>query len=100
MDYIPDVLAYLGPPYRASTRDNEPVIIRILDHFEFEISGLHRPKMNCILYVWMTRPRRELMGIYSGIKSKEDLKDLLGYCSVKYQNVLSRIQVEREDQIE
>lgn len=27
------------------------------------------------------------------------LKDLLGYCAVRYQNLLSRIQVEREDQI-
>ena len=99
MDYIQDVLAYLGPPYHTSIRDHEPVILRSLDHFEFEISGLHQAKMNCILYIWMTHPHQELMGIYSGIKSKEDLKDLLGYCSIKYQNVLSRIQVEREDPI-
>lgn len=40
------------------------------------------------------------MGIYSHIKSNEDLKDLLGYCSVKYQNLFSRILVEREGQTE
>ena len=37
------------------------------------------------------------MGVYHGIKGQEHLKDILGYCAVKYQNLLSEIQVERED---
>ncbi len=98
MARINKTLEYLGEPYHISNIDNEPVIHRQLDNFEFEVSGLHKPSMDCTLYVWMVHPHRELLAVYSGIRTKEDLKDLLGYCSVKYQNVLSRIQVEREDQ--
>lgn len=97
MAKINEILEYLGSPYHISTIDNEPVIQRQLDNFELEVSGLHKNSMDCTIYVWMSSPHRELIGIYSGIRTKEDLKDLLGYCSVKYQNVLSRIQVERED---
>lgn len=100
MSQIDNVLRYLGQPYCIKSIDLEPVIYRRLNNFEFEISGLHKHSLNCTLYVWMAFPHRELMGIYKGIKSVEDLKDLLGYCSVKYQNLLSRIQIEREDQIE
>lgn len=99
MAQIDDILRYLGQPYTIKTIDFEPVIYRLLDGFEFEVSGLHKRKLDCTVYVWMTSPHRELMVIYSGIKDKDDLKDLLGYCSVKYRNLLSRIQVEREDQI-
>lgn len=98
MTKINKILEYLGPPYHISTIDNEPVIHRQLDKFELEVSGLHKKSMNCTVYVWICSPHRELIGIYRGIRTKEDLKDLLGYCAVKYQNVLSRIQVEREDQ--
>lgn len=98
MSKINEILEYLGSPYHISTIDNEPVIYRQLDNFALEISGLHKKSMDCTIYVWMGSPHRELLGIYRGIHTKEDLKDLLGYCSVKYQNVLSRIQVEREDQ--
>lgn len=98
MNKIDEILSYLGTPYFIATRDGEPVICRTLENFEFEISGLHKNRLNCSLYVWMTHPHSELMGIYHNIQSKEDLRDLLGYCSVKYQNLFSRIQVEREDQ--
>ncbi len=98
MALINDALSFLGPPYYIRDIDSEPVIYRLLGQYEFEVSGLHNKKMDCTLYVRCTSPR-ELIGIYSGIKTKEDLKDLLGYCAVKYQNLLSRIQVEREDQI-
>lgn len=100
MAKINGILEYLGSPYHISTIDNEPVIHRQLDNFELEVSGLHKSSMNCIVYVWMISPHRKLIGIYREIHTKEDLKDLLGYCSVKYQNVLSRIQVEREGQTE
>lgn len=98
MSKINEILEYLGSPYHISNMDHEPVICRQLDNFELEVSGLHKKSLDCTIYVWMNSPHRKLMGIYSGIRAKEDLKDLLGYCSVKYQNVLSRIQVEREDQ--
>ena len=100
MAQLDETLKYLGEPYFLTTIDGEPVISRALTDFEFEISGLRKRSFNCSLYVWMTRPHRELMGIYHGIRSKEDLKDLLGHCAVKYQNLFSRIQVEREDQKE
>lgn len=100
MNKINEILNYLGTPYFITTRDNEPIICRTLKDFEFEISVLHKKVLDCSLYVWMLHPHRELMGIYHNIQSKEDLRDLLGYCAVKYQNLFSRIQVEREDQIE
>lgn len=98
MALIDETLNFLGAPYCIRNIDLEPVIYRSLAQYEFEVSGLHCKKMDCTLYVWRTSPR-ELAGIYSGIKSKEDLKDLLGYCAVRCQNLLSRIQVEREDRI-
>lgn len=100
MDPINETLKYLGPPYCIRTIDHEPVIYRSLEHFEFEVSGLHKQTMDGTLYVWMKHPHRELIGIYSSIRSNDDLKDLLGYCSVKYQNLFSRIRAEREVQTE
>lgn len=100
MSKINDILEYIGAPYRLSTIDKEPIIYRQLENLEFEVSGLHKRSMDCTVHIWMTSPHRELISIYGGIHTKEDLKDLLGYCSVKYQNVLSRIQVEREGQTE
>lgn len=99
MSQIEEVLGYLGEPYFITKRDGEDVISRTFENLEFEVSGLHKKGIKCSLYVWMTRPHTELMGIYHNIRNKEDLRDLLGYCAVKYQNLLSRIQVEREDQI-
>lgn len=100
MAKINEILEYLGLPYHISIIDKEPVVYRQFDNIEIEVSGLHKKAMNCTIYVWMTSPHRELMGIYSNIRTKENLKDLLGYCAVKYQNLLSQIHVEREDQIE
>lgn len=100
MSKINEILKYIGAPYQISTIDNEPILYRQFENLEFEVSGLHKRSMNCTVYVWLTSPHRELIGIYSGIRTIEDLKDVLGYCSVKYQNVLSRIQVEREGQTE
>ena len=99
MALIDDTLNFLGLPYCIRNIDLEPVIYRSMVQYEFEISRLHGNTVNCALYVWRKSPR-ELVGIYSNIKTKEDLKDLLGYCSVKYQNLFSRIRVEREGQTE
>ena len=100
MSQVNDALEYLGKPYQIKTIDTEPVVYRKLDSFEFEVSGLHKSAMNCTVYVWKSVPHRELVGIYNGIQSLDDLKDLLGYCSVKYQNLFLKIQAEREDQTE
>lgn len=81
---------------RISTLDHEPVIYHQLDNFELEVAGLHKKSMDCTIYVRTSSPHHELASIYCGIQTKEDLKDLLGFCSVKYQNVLSRIQFERK----
>ena len=96
MALIDDTLRFLGPPYGIRSIDLEPVIYRSTGQYEFEVSGLHDKRMDCTLYVWRTSPQ-ELVGIYSGIRTMEDLKDLMGYCAVRYQNLLSRIQIERED---
>lgn len=98
MSKIDEVLEYLGKPYQIKKIDKEPVIYRKLNGFEFEVSGLHKSAVNCAIYVWKAAPHREIVSIYSGIRSLDDLKGLLGYCSVKYRNLLSKIQVEREDQ--
>lgn len=98
MSKINEALEYLGMPYQIRIIDKEPVIYRKLNDFEFEVSGLHKSAVNCTVYVWRNSPHQEIIGIYSGIRSFDDLKDFLGYCSVKYQNLLSKIQVEREDQ--
>lgn len=99
MSTINKALEYLGKPYQIKTIDTEPVVYRNLNDFEFEVSGLHKSAVNCTIYVWQKKPYQKLIGIYNNIQSIEDLKDLLGYCSVKYQNLFSRIHVEREDQI-
>lgn len=97
MPYIDTVLSYIGEPYSIKTLDKEPVIYRLLPNgIEFEVSGLHSAKSSCSLYVWKTSPR-ELIGVYHKIKGTGTLKDFLGYCSTKYQNLIFEIQVERED---
>ena len=91
------VQSYLGDPYMVTTIDGEAVIYRRLGNgYEFEVSGVKSASGPYILYVWSSNPR-EIVGIYAGIKGQEVLKDVLGYYSVKYQNLTNGIQVERED---
>lgn len=97
MRKIDDVLNYLGEPYSIVTRDKEPVIYRAFEGFDFEVSGINGRSKKYTLYVWKTKPSNEIVGIYSGIKGNEALKDILGYYAAKYQNLISGIQVERED---
>lgn len=100
MSFIDTVLAYLAEPYKIGMLDGEPVILRSFGDYEFEISGLHSPTSSITLYVWKTKPHNELVGIYTKIHGKENLKDILGYYATKYQNLHERILVEREDKIE
>ena len=92
------MLAYLGEPYCTTQIDGEDVVYRKLgDDFEFEVSGVCPGKSKYSLYVRQLHPHEEIVGIYHNIPGAEALKDLLGYCAVKYGNRLNRIQVEREE---
>ena len=92
-----DLIAYIGSPYEAKTIDFEDVIYRKLDNgIELEVSGIAGNSNTCTIYVW---DQRVLSGIYTVPKNKPMLKDCLGMLAFKYQNLSSRIQVERGDQI-
>lgn len=98
MSKIESVLAYLGEPYTISALDNEPVIYRKLENgYELEVSGVHGNAGTYSLYVWQTAPSRELVGVYHGIRGEQTLKDVLGHCAFRFQNLSAKIQVERED---
>ena len=96
---IKSVCSVLGPLYRVEKRDLVPCIVRAVgDHLEFEVTGPFAPgKMSVNL--WLMYPHRELLAIYSGVASEQDLADTLGYLAFKYQNLKGRIRVEREDWI-
>lgn len=95
MKRIEQICGQLGSPYRITTIDLEEVIYRDLGDYEFEVSGIWEGKKLCTLYVWATKTR-EIVGIYDKIPI-DSLKDILGYFAVKYQNLLEKILVERED---
>lgn len=88
---------YLGDPYVVTTIDREEVVYRNLGNgYGFEISGVHALNGPFTLYVWTDHPR-QIVGTYKHIRGRKNLKDVLGYCAVKYQNLLAEIQVECED---
>lgn len=89
----------LGPLYRVEDRDKVPSIVRAVnDSLEFEVTG---PFVGGAMTVnlWLLKPHRELLAVYSGIVTEDDLSDTLGYLSFRYQNLQERIRVEREDSI-
>lgn len=91
------VCEFLGPMYEVKKIDQvETVYRRINDAYEFEITGFFSRKPFTV-NLWQITPHRELMVIYSGIQTKEDLADVLGYLAFKCKNLSSQIQVERED---
>ena len=98
MRKIDKVLQYLGEPYSITVIDSEEVIYRDLGNgYDFEVSGVRAGKETYSLYVWQTRPHKEIMGVYHGIRGEQQLKDVLGYCAFMYQNLREKIQVEREE---
>ena len=98
MRKIDKVCQYLGEPYTITQTDTEDVISRNLGNgYSFEVSGVHSGHETCSVYVWQIIPHKELVGVYHGIHGKQDLKDVLGYCAFKYQNLQEKIQVEREE---
>lgn len=96
MTKIENTLRYLGAPYSIINMDGEDVIYRAFGNFDFEVSGINDHSNSFTLYVWDTTSTPSIIGIYSGIKGKEHLKDILGYYAAKYQNLISGIRVERE----
>lgn len=97
MKQIQDTCAFLGPMYSIQIRDGVESICRSFGGvFEFEVTGFFGTKEMSI-NLWMEKPHRELLAIYSGITSKEYLADTLGYLAFKYQSLQEKIRVERED---
>lgn len=97
MKKLQEICAFLGPMYSIDVRDGVESIYRWLDDtFDFEVTGFFGMK-EMTVNLWMEKPHRELLAIYSGITSKEDLADTLGYLAFKYQNLQEKIRVERED---
>lgn len=94
---LKSVCDFLGPMYTVKKIDMVETIYRkVNERFEFEVTGFFgTSKMTVNL--WQIRPHRDLMAIYSGIRTKEELSDTLGYLSFKYQSLSERIRVERED---
>jgi hypothetical protein len=101
MRKIEKLCAYLGELYAITKIDRGEVIYRDIGNgFDFEVSGVDSNLKSFTLYVWhTTKHRQEIVGIYSNIKSWEDLKDVLGYYAFKYKNLLEKICIEREDQV-
>ena len=94
---INDICNYLGDPYTIKNIDQSPSIYRKINQdYEFEITGFGGNNPFTI-YLWQINPHQELLVVYTNIKDKQDLKDLLGYWSSVVQDIPSRIRVERED---
>lgn len=94
---LKSVCDFLGPLYTVKKIDAVETIYRkVNERFEFEVAGFFGTR-EMTINLWQIQPHRELMAIYSGIRTKEDLSDTLGYLAFKYQNLSARIQVERED---
>ena len=93
MKQIEKILQTLGEPYDIKAFDGEDCIHRKFSNYEFEVSGTHRKY--CTLYVWTITPR-SVVDIYENIPT-DNLKDILGYYSCKYQNLLEQIRVVRKE---
>lgn len=93
--HIQSLLEYLGEPYIITTIDLEDVIYRSFPNgYEFEISGCHKYDGPYTLFVW--KDKTNTVAIYSDIKTRSNLKDLLGFYATKYQNLCDQVRVERE----
>lgn len=94
---LQDTCKFLGPLYSIKVIDYAETIYRkVNDAYELEVCGFFGPETYTV-NLWQRIPHTELMSIYSGISSKEDLADTLGYLAFRCQNLSARIQVERED---
>lgn len=100
MKLLNDVCTFLGPMYSVRVIDGvESIYRKVNDSFEFEVTGFFGAKTMTV-NLWQRKPHTELMAIYTGITSKEDLADTLGYLAFRYQNLSERIRVEREDPLQ
>lgn len=97
---LKDTCAFLGPMYSVRVIDGVETIYRkVGDTLEFEVTGFLGTEAMTV-NVWRRSPHIELMAIYTGITCEEDLADILGHLSFKYQNLQEKIQVEREDPLQ
>lgn len=97
MDKLERICRLLGPMYFIAERDGVACICRnINNRFEFEVTGFFGTK-TLTINLWQKKPWSELLAIYSGITTSEELADTLGYIAFKYQNLQEKIQIERED---
>lgn len=97
---IRELCSFLGPMYSIRRIDGGDCIYRrISDSMDFEIIGPLKGGTWAV-NLWQRPPHLELMAIYSGISTDEDLSDTLGYLAFKYQNLQEKIRVEREDPIQ
>ena len=97
---LKETCALLGPMYSVRVIDGvESIYRRVNDAFDFEVVGFFGADTMTV-NLWQRKPHTELMAVYSGIRSWEDLADTLGYLSFKYQNLQEKIQVEREDPLQ
>ena len=71
----------LGPLYRIEDRDKVPSIVRgVGDSLEFEVTGPFTGGAMTV-NLWLIRPHRELLAVYSGITSPEAVAVTLGHLS-------------------
>ncbi len=100
LQHLKETCAFLGPMYSVRVIDGvESIYRRVNDAFDFEVIGFFGTGTMTV-NLWQRKPHTDLMAIYSGIRSKEDLADTLGYLSFKYQNLQEKIRVEREDPLQ
>lgn len=96
MNKCKKVCEMLGNPYTTTIIDGEEVIYRKLnDAYDIEVSG-NDPYT---VFVWCLEGHKEIVGIYRGIRGLEVLKDTLGYCAFKFQNLHEKIHIESEETI-
>ena len=84
---------FLGGEFSIVNIDTAPSLQRILNS-EYGIEIFKADTYN--LCVWKTTPIIQVC-IYNEITDPQVLKDLVGYVSVKYQNLFSQIHVECEE---
>lgn len=94
MDNLHSLASYLGEPYRIQRIDGEAVISRSIEGGNsIEVSGAFRKNGPYDIYVWDGSKR--IVAIYSEVKGREILKDLLGYISISYRSPAGSYRVER-----
>lgn len=97
---IQNACKILGPMYSIKVIDGDESIYRkINEFFDLEVCGFFGGQ-SITVNVWQRQPHTELIAIYKGISSIDDLADVLGYLAFRCKNLQEKIHVEREDLIQ